>query len=93
MECTFGLIDDLQWKKNIINETLTRMSRKGYHFVASAHKDGNSTRVSTFFDDEHLIASCTERNLSYNARLAQLLFGEVFKAGYDSPMGRNGDEL
>lgn len=69
------------------------MSGKGYHFVASAHKDGNSTRICTFFDDEHLIASCAERNLSYNASLAQLLFGEVFKAGYDSPMGRNGNEL
>jgi len=69
------------------------MSRKGYHFVASAHKDSDSTRVSTFFDDEHLVASCTEGNLSYNARLAQLLFAEVLKPGYDSPMGRNGDEL
>lgn len=77
----------------MVNETLKKKSGKGYHFVASAHKDGNSTRVSTFFDDEHLVASGTEGNLSYNARLSQLLFGEVFKAGYDSPMSGNGDEL
>ena len=64
-----------------------------YHLVASPDKHSDRSRVGTLLDDQHLFPRCSKGNLPDHSSLAQLVRRQVFESRYDSPVGRDGNQL
>lgn len=64
-----------------------------YHLVRPADKDGDSTAISTIFDDKHLIARRAKGNFAYNARLTKFFRCEFLESGHDAAMGSYSNQL
>lgn len=55
-----------------------------YHLVRSAHENGDSARVSAFFNDKHLILCCTKGNFPHNPGFAELLWRQILESRNDA---------
>jgi hypothetical protein len=67
--------------------------RAADHFIAASHKDRDSTCVSAFFNNEHLVTCCTKGHFSDYTRLAQLFGRQVLKARNYAALSSYCDEL
>lgn len=57
-----------------------------YHLVRSTDKDGDSTGISTFFDDKHLVACRAKSDFAYNPRFTKFFCREFLESGHDAAM-------
>lgn len=92
MQRAFSFIDDLHGSPNV-KMGMKKQCIELYHLVATAHENCDSACVGAFLNDEHLVARCTERDLTYDASFSKLDFSEVFKSRNDSSLRGNGNEL
>ena len=63
------------------------------HLVASSDEDGDGARVVALLNDQHAFLGGAERQLTHDARLAQLLLRQLLKARHDAPACCYGDQL
>jgi hypothetical protein len=66
---------------------------KTHHLVATSNEDGNSSRVGTLLDDEHLVAGRAKGDFTDDTGGTELVGGKVLKPGDNAAFGGDGDEL
>lgn len=59
MESSFSFVNDLS-DQTVHESVIVQCVQRTHHLVAATNKHGNGAAIRAFFDNQHLVASCSK---------------------------------